>query len=495
MKRSMILTASRFIFLFFAIMISARAQSSGAPFTSLWNDYKTSVPAGWGVTYDNEATHYAKATFTSRENGYSMSIRWYTRYSTRRMPDGVLEMFSGPDNFIEQKTGAAGGVGSPDVVTPARDVTVGGIKAQVVVIRSNRQNPENPREGAYTLVPMPSGFFVLTYFAPPGGYDQYKAAYDEMVSSFVALKDGPGGAVLPGAAVPAETPAQTLDRYSSAIKGQRNQDLREPVCKQERGLDSHGDLATLTKCSPLFANMELRRQIIEFAAKMQPPPVIPEEAKRYLVEGNVFLKGAVGAADYKLAIGRFKEALVEAPWWGDAYNNLGVALKAAGRLDDAKTALGLYLLTSPPDASRAQTKLYEIGAQEQLAEEHRRQNEEGQAQFSREVDQGVTDYRNHNYDAAIEHYKKALEASPDHPQAYTAYCDLAAAYAGKNDLDNALKAIQKGVELKPDDINCNGEMADILWFRGDHPASCQYYKKVCDLGAEEGCKRVRNLCQ
>jgi len=102
------------------------------------------------------------------------------------------------------------------------------------------------------------------------------------------------------------------------------------------------------------------------ALAMQPPPVIPDEAKRDFAEGNVFMKAAKSGSDYSAAVQKYKEALIEAPWWGDAYYNLGLALTSAERYDEAKQALQFYLLTKPNDAIKAQNKIYEIEAQQKL---------------------------------------------------------------------------------------------------------------------------------
>lgn len=276
------------------------------------------------------------------------------------------------------------------------------------------------------------------------------------------------------------------------IKSQREQDLREPICEKAYRFDDRGDISgSYTECRCWLTNPDIRKEVIQLVATMQRAPTISENAMRYFVEGNVFMKAAKNFSDYKLAIRKYKEALVEAPWWGDAYNNLGIAMNAAECREDAKLALELYLLTKPADASKAQIKIYDIGAKNQLEEEHGRRCEE----FEREVNQGNGDYGNRRYDAAIEHAKKGLEACPEHPEAYTAYCNLAIAYVdGKKNYDEGLKYAQKGLELKPDDLRCNGIMGIILWGRGDHPGACRYWQKACQLGGQNACKNYKSLC-
>lgn len=110
----------------------------------------------------------------------------------------------------------------------------------------------------------------------------------------------------------------------------------------------------------------LRKQIILFAYSMTPPPAIPEEAQRAFIQGNVFMKAAKNADDYKLAIDKYQEALNNAPWWGEAYYNLAMAENSAGNVDAAQANLELYIFTKPKDAAQAQSKIYEIEAQQEL---------------------------------------------------------------------------------------------------------------------------------
>lgn len=111
----------------------------------------------------------------------------------------------------------------------------------------------------------------------------------------------------------------------------------------------------------------LREKIIKLATSIKPAPAMPPEAKRPFVMANTYQKEAKNPSDFALAIDAYQEALKIAPWWGDAYYNLSVSLEAAGRLDEAKAALNLYLLTKPIDAEAAQNRLYALDAKKTLA--------------------------------------------------------------------------------------------------------------------------------
>jgi tetratricopeptide (TPR) repeat protein len=110
----------------------------------------------------------------------------------------------------------------------------------------------------------------------------------------------------------------------------------------------------------------LREKAIALARKVKPAPVVPPEAKRPFVMAATFQNEAKTPSDFGLAVDAYQEALKAAPWWGDAYFNLSVSLESAGRFDEAREALSLYLLTKPADEA-AQNRLYALEAKKKLA--------------------------------------------------------------------------------------------------------------------------------
>ncbi|WP_332776485.1 tetratricopeptide repeat protein [Polaromonas sp.] len=111
----------------------------------------------------------------------------------------------------------------------------------------------------------------------------------------------------------------------------------------------------------------LREKIIKLAQDVKPALAVPPEAKRAFVMGGTYQKEAKSSEDFGLAVKAFQDASTAAPWWGDAYYNLSVALESAKRYDEAKNALTLYLLTKPKDAEQAQERLYAIEAKKDLS--------------------------------------------------------------------------------------------------------------------------------
>lgn len=112
------------------------------------------------------------------------------------------------------------------------------------------------------------------------------------------------------------------------------------------------------------ADGSLREKIITLAQSLKPPPAIPEEARRFFVEGVTMAKAASGPPQQILAVNSFNQALAVAPWWGDAYYNLAVAQELAGQLTEAQASLRLYILTKPgAQAARdAQDRIYTLDA-------------------------------------------------------------------------------------------------------------------------------------
>jgi tetratricopeptide (TPR) repeat protein len=128
----------------------------------------------------------------------------------------------------------------------------------------------------------------------------------------------------------------------------------------------------LPESPPPEAQEGLLKKIADVGSQVKPAPAIPEEAHKHMVMGTTILRAAKSPEDFKGAIGEFQKAVRSAPWWGDAYYNLGVAEEAAGEFGEAKRHLQLYLASKPPtaDARSAQDKIYEIDAKARLAAEN-----------------------------------------------------------------------------------------------------------------------------
>jgi len=120
-------------------------------------------------------------------------------------------------------------------------------------------------------------------------------------------------------------------------------------------------------------DLALRQKIIKLALVMNPPPAIPEEAKRLVDRGMAAVQGAGSADDFKDAAAEFAKASLAAPWVANVYSNLGVVQDKVGLYTEAISSLNLYLLAAPnaPDAEATKSLIHQI--------EYRREKAAGEA--------------------------------------------------------------------------------------------------------------------
>lgn len=106
----------------------------------------------------------------------------------------------------------------------------------------------------------------------------------------------------------------------------------------------------------------LTKQIIKLVVRMNPPPAIPQKAMQHEAYAMTAFREATGPQDLLRAAGELQKALRLAPWWGDAYKNLGLLDAKAGHFADAARNLQLYLLAAPnaSDAQSMQMKIYSL---------------------------------------------------------------------------------------------------------------------------------------
>jgi tetratricopeptide (TPR) repeat protein len=111
----------------------------------------------------------------------------------------------------------------------------------------------------------------------------------------------------------------------------------------------------------------LRAKIIKSAQDLKPAPAIPEEARRHFVRAVTLQKDAQKPEDYDLPIKEYRQALLLAPWWSDAYFDLASALELKQEYPEAIQNLKLSLLANPegPDARTAQDRTYALEAKQE----------------------------------------------------------------------------------------------------------------------------------
>lgn len=114
------------------------------------------------------------------------------------------------------------------------------------------------------------------------------------------------------------------------------------------------------------ADTGLREQIIKLALTLKPAPVLPPEAERRMVRGSAAFKGATSMTGYQDAAKEFEQATLAAPWYGDAYFNLGVSQDKAENYEAALRSLKLARLASP-ESKEIQTLIYEVEYRQEKA--------------------------------------------------------------------------------------------------------------------------------
>jgi len=467
--------------------------AEGVPYASLWGDYTTSVPAGWTATYDWEGRHYAQVAFKGVEPGYGLVVCWYIRHSTHRMPDGAPETYSDTEDYIKQMVECVY-PGGP--VEPTQEVQAGKRTAKRLVVHYPRTSDlhvtarlgagvgddirRGPGQHAYTILPMPSGWYALVYFAPEGGYEKYVACYDRMVAAF-ALKSW-DGLELP----PTEADAKQLETLVSVIMSRGNVAAPPTVKSRE---DERGRVLEPTIIPHLYAekDVDLREQVIALVPKLKPAPAIPEGATRDFVRGVTFMKAAKGVSDYRTAVDAFQSALSSAPWWGDAYCNLGIALESAERYDEATEAIDWYLKTKPSesDAAEAKKRIYEIRAKQELAAKKK-------DELSSRLSSAESAFNSGNYGQALEVFREvakvADEGGAEEGVALQVYRDLGFVYReGKGvaqDYAEAAKWWRKAAEKG--DAPAQSELG-LAYYHGrgvtvDYSEAVKWYRKAIEQG-------------
>jgi hypothetical protein len=140
-------------------------------------------------------------------------------------------------------------------------------------------------------------------------------------------------------------------------------------------------------------DQRLRETIIKLVQKLSPPPALPEEARRFSIRGQTWIKEAKNSSDFDEAAKEFSKALRVAPWWADGYINQAVALEKTGRFDSAIRSLRLYLLAAPaaPDAEKVKEQIYVLEVRQEKAQKETAARKEEQDRKRREEETKAAD--------------------------------------------------------------------------------------------------------
>ena len=119
-------------------------------------------------------------------------------------------------------------------------------------------------------------------------------------------------------------------------------------------------------------DLRIRKKYLKLVAEMRDLPAVPDEAQRRMVRGQTRLKEAAGAEGLQKAQFEMRLAVKAAPWWADAYYNLGLVQEMAGGYAEALRSLNLYLTAKPrgPDAGKVRRKIYALEVKVEDQEEN-----------------------------------------------------------------------------------------------------------------------------
>jgi len=186
--------------------------------------------------------------------------------------------------------------------------------------------------------------------------------------------------------------------------------LTTPVLVQAQSRDAQTLQQYVSDLQRSPSDDVLRAKIIKLAQGMNPAPAIPEAGREHYVMAATFIESAKDKAAFERAIEQYKAALLEAPWWADAYKKLAIAEKAAAHYDDAISSLNFYLLTEPADARDAQDEIYKLKAlkisatedeTKRRAEEQAKSQQDAQEDSARRLVGEWCPAQRNNYDICI----------------------------------------------------------------------------------------------
>ncbi len=150
------------------------------------------------------------------------------------------------------------------------------------------------------------------------------------------------------------------------------------------------------------------------------------------------------------AIAAYEKAIARRPGYHAAENNLGLALVAAGRVDEAEK-LYREVLSRAPSYAPAWINLGKLYSQQK------------------------------KYPEAVDAYQKALEARPDSARALL---DLGVAYARSERFDDAVATYNKVIELNPRSVSAVFNLGLVQAQKGDKLAAEATWRQALSIDAE-----------
>lgn len=142
-------------------------------------------------------------------------------------------------------------------------------------------------------------------------------------------------------AVPSNAQVAPSAQEAAGLAADQAGQLRE-------ALDDYvGALQALPDPPPEEAIKRLREHIIKVALKLDPAPVVPDEALQQIARAQSTEKSAQNLRDFEAAISQYQNTLHLAPWLASAYLGLGTMQEKLRDYPVAIQSFEFYLLAAP----------------------------------------------------------------------------------------------------------------------------------------------------
>jgi len=165
--------------------------------------------------------------------------------------------------------------------------------------------------------------------------------------------------------------------------------------------------------------------------------------------------------EYDKAIEAYTKAIALDPNYAAAYNNRGSAYDDKGQYDRAIEDYNKAIALDPNDAA---------------------------AYYNR----GVAYGNKGQYDRAIEDFNKAIALDPNDA---AAYYNRGVAYGNKGQYDRAIEDYSKAIALDPNYAKAYNNRGIAYYNKGQYDRAISDFQKACDMGYENGCKRLQMVLQ
>jgi protein O-mannosyl-transferase len=193
--------------------------------------------------------------------------------------------------------------------------------------------------------------------------------------------------------------------------------------------------------------------------------------------------GIALAAKGKLeeAVQHFNQALQLNPDDAKALNNLGKVLTTQGKFNEAMQHFERVLQLNPNDAKALNNSGVTLAFQGKPNEA---------MQYYERALQLKPDYAEAHYnwgnaltaqgklDEAVQHYQRALQINPDFPEVH---CNLGLVLTRQGKLDEAVQHYQRALQLKPDYAVARNNLGSVLAAQEKLDGAAQYYEQALQL--------------